>query len=230
MHFGPQSVPGDSGCCRNFVYNWPSNGAFSHRGRISRPRARRHPRRHSRRTVRSTSKPSPRICGAARADMAAAAAWRSSRIARRSCPACGAEKRSAARSRCRSRTATGPTGSTRCASTPEAPRRCRRRAARAGDASASRARGPRRRREVRARGRARHPRARQRARNRRPRCGRRRRPAAARRAGMRITSHVFSIGERGRPDGASGSRFEQAAALPRRSPLRCVDRGASSGG
>ena len=42
------------------------------------------------------------------------------------------------------------------------------------------------------------------------------------RAGVRITSHVFSIGATHLPDGVTVS-FEQAAALPDDSPLRCID-------
>lgn len=41
-------------------------------------------------------------------------------------------------------------------------------------------------------------------------------------AGIRITSHVFSIGEERLPDGMTVS-FAQAAALPDDSPLRCID-------
>jgi chorismate synthase len=46
-------------------------------------------------------------------------------------------------------------------------------------------------------------------------------------AGIRITSHVFSIGDVRLPDGVTVS-FDQAAALPDDSPLRCIDQDTSA--
>ena len=97
--FAPETRVRAPGARRNFVYNCPSNAAFSHRRRIARPRARRDSRRHPRRASRSTSTRSPATCAAARAATAAAAAWRSSRIAPRSSPASAPARRSAGRSR-----------------------------------------------------------------------------------------------------------------------------------
>ena len=82
-----QGIPPDGRCSgarvtQKLRIQFLSNAAISHRWRVARPRARRHPRRHSRRACRSTSTRSRATCAAARAATAAAAGWRSSRIAR----------------------------------------------------------------------------------------------------------------------------------------------------
>ena len=161
----------------------------------------------------STSTPSPRICGGGRAGTGAAAAWRSNRIAPTFCPGCAPAKRSAVRSPCRSTTATGSTGSTRCGPRVRAGGR-RWRTSSAGHAAAARPRRSGGRRQIRPRRRPRHPGTGERARDRCAgggRCGgasaARCAPASGSRATCSAVGHGASAGRR------RVVTFEQAAAL-----------------
>ena len=156
--------------------------------------------------------------------MAAGAGWRSNPIAPTSCRACVPAKPSAGRSPCRSRIATGSTGSTPCGRRPSAPpdaggaRRAPVTRPRPGHADLAGVAkyGRTDVRDILERASARETAARVAA------------GAVARqllgRAGIRITSHVFSIGQARLPEGTTVS-FDEAAALSPDAPLRCVDDG-----
>ena len=162
---------------------------------------------------RSTSTQSPPTSGVGRVATAAAAAWRSNRDR--------ADILSGVRA---GETIGGPIAMSienrdwvnwqhTMRTTAEAAARCRRRTARAGDATAPGARRSGRRGEVRPHGCPRHPRARQRARNGGPRRRRRGRTAAARRAPASASPATCSRSARRGCPRARTVSFDDAAAL-----------------
>ena len=207
---------------RNFVYNWPLNGAFSHRRRIARPRARGDPRRHSRgpydrpRLHHPRPPPPP---GRIRPRPA-----HGDRVRSRRDPLRRSRRRDDRRpdrdDDRESRLAELAADHAR-----RRPRRPPRRGAhaRAGDASASRARRPRRRRQIRRASDVRDVLERASARETAARVAAGAiAKSCSRRPACRITSHVFTIGDAGCRTTRSVT-FERAAALPDDAPLRCVD-------
>ena len=202
---------------------FPSNGAISDRWRVARPRARRHPRRHSRRAFHRPrcdhARPAPPP-GRLRARPADGDRVRSAQILSgvRAGETIGGpiammiENRDWANWQYTMRVDRGAAG------------RCRRRAARAGDAAAARSRRPRRRRQVRPRRRARHPRARERARDRGARRGRRVARQLLAHAG--VAADQPRVRDRQRRSAArhASSRSSARPRSPDDSPVRCVDR------
>ena len=215
--FRRETIGVGAGARSFFVYNRSLHGAFSHRRRVARPRARRHSRRHAGRSHPRPRRDRSTSCGAGRAATAAAAAWRSNRTRPRSLSGVRArrdDRRSDRDDDPQQRLGELAAHDERRG---EPAGRCRWRAPRRGDPAAAGPRRSGRRRQVRPRRRPRHPRARQRARDRGPRRGRRRRAPAARAAGIRVTSHVFAVGAARLAEGTVVS-FDAGGGACRRCP------------